>query len=167
MGAPTLANLGGSDRPFEKVYEQAEQLILQARLQEAAALLQAALAKSRAEAAQVRTQEQKQAVRGQIRAVVLMKFTCDLALQIAQLKDKLKAAESQFQKKNLTSSIASVANVLILLNLPGQMRLAFFKFAVSRLTYANLFYIAIDEAKPEDRELHSSLEDPHVLAEVT
>ena len=61
-----------------------------------------------------------------------MKFTCDLALQIALLKEKLKAAETEFQKKNLVSSIASLANVLIVLNLPGQMRLAFFKFAVSQ-----------------------------------
>ena len=57
-------------------------------------MLQATLAKSRAEAAKVRTQEQKQVVRNQIRQVVLMKFTCDLALQIAQLKEKLKTAES-------------------------------------------------------------------------
>ena len=76
------------------MYQQIEQLILQARLQEAASLLQATLATSRAEAAKVRTQEQKQVVRNQIRQVVLMKFTCDLALQIAQLKEKLKTAES-------------------------------------------------------------------------
>ena len=81
---------------FDKAYGQAEQLILQARLTEATSLLQATLATSRAEAAKVRTQEQKLVVRNQIRAVVLMKFACDLALQIAQLKEKLRTSESEF-----------------------------------------------------------------------
>ena len=64
---------------------------------------------------------------------MLLKFTCDFAVKIATLKEKLKTIESQYQRRNVVSQIASMANVLILLNLPSQMRLAFFKFAVSYL----------------------------------
>ena len=59
---------------------------------------------------------------------MLLKFTCDFAVKIATLKEKLKTIESQYQRRNVVSQIASMANVLILLNLPSQMRLAFFKF---------------------------------------
>ena len=63
-----------------------------------------------------------------------MKFTCDFAVKIATLKEKLKGIDSQFHRRNVVSQIASMSNVLILLNLPSKMRLAFFKFSVSNFS---------------------------------
>ena len=69
--SPTRRRGGKAIEPIYQSYEQAQQqietFIIQAKLPEASALLKKALEEGRAAAASVRTQEQKQLVKNQIR----------------------------------------------------------------------------------------------------
>lgn len=97
---------------------------------EAASQLQLALTLSVEEAKKVTSNEEKLAVKNRIRRSIVLKFTCDLATKIAEVKEKVKISENPYQKANMQSQLASMANVLILLKLPDALRINFFRFAL-------------------------------------
>ena len=62
----------------------------------------------------------------------MVKFTCDISTRISEIKKQIDGASTSFQKTNLESKIASLANVLIMLKISKNLRLHFFRFALKQ-----------------------------------
>lgn len=59
-------------------------------------MIQRALEKCRVEAKTVQSSDQKLVVKNRIRKSVVMKFTCDLAQRISEVKARISTSESPF-----------------------------------------------------------------------
>jgi len=76
--------------------DSVEQLIIQANLQDASVLIQKALDKCKQDAQTVTSNDEKLQVKNRIRKNIVLKFTCDIATRISEVKSKIKTAESPF-----------------------------------------------------------------------